>query len=83
MLPDVAFACEQCFGAGNAETAQALTLSMLALLCTVGLVWGGIGMFVINVRKRTKQLEPGDLVVNEYGDLLPMPHDDSDARNGG
>ncbi len=76
-LPDVAYACEMCFGAGSDEaTVQAIFLSMLALFGMVTFVWGGIGMFFVNMRRRAKMLEPGDFIVTPYGDLRPSPHDE-------
>ena len=76
-LPDVAYACEMCFGAGSDETTvKAIFMSMLALFGMVTFVWGGIGMFFVNMRRRAKMLEPGDLIVTPYGDLRPSPHDE-------
>ncbi len=76
-LPDVAYACEMCFGAGSDETTvKAIFMSMLALFGMVTFVWGGIGMFFVNMRRRAKMLEPGDFVVTPYGDLRPSPHDE-------
>ncbi len=76
-LPDVAYACEKCFGAGSDETTvKAIFMSMLALFGMVTFVWGGIGMFFINMRRRARMLEPGDFVVTPYGDLRPSPHDE-------
>ena len=76
-LPDVAYACEMCFGAGSDEaTVKAIFLSMLALFGMVTFIWGGIGMFFVNMRRRAKMLEPGDFVVTPYGDLRPAPHDE-------
>ncbi len=76
-LPDVAYACEMCFGAGSDEaTVQAIFMSMLALFGMVTFVWGGIGMFFVNMRRRARMLEPGDFVVTPYGDLRPSPHDE-------
>ena len=76
-LPDVAYACEMCFGAGSDEaTVQAIFMSMLALFGMVTFVWGGIGMFFVNMRRRARMLEPGDFVVTPYGDLRPSPDDE-------
>jgi hypothetical protein len=69
-LPDVAWACEKCFGAGAGNEATGISMAMLALLGMTGLVWGGIGMFFINMRKRARLLEPGDLIVTEDGEIL-------------
>ncbi|MFQ5568832.1 MAG: hypothetical protein ACE5G0_04105 [Rhodothermales bacterium] len=76
MLPDVAYACEKCFGAvADSDTVRGISLAMLSLLGMVGLVWIGIGMFFINMRKRSKMLEPGDLIVTTRGEIRPSPHD--------
>ena len=74
-LPETAYACEQCIGIGGANetTINALVLSMASLLAMIGFVGGGIGMFFMNMRKRTRMLEPGEFVVNQYGDLRPTP----------
>ena len=74
-LPEAAYACEKCLGVGGANeaTIDALVMSMASLLAMIGFVGGGIGMFFVNMRKRAKMLEPGDLVVNQYGDLRPTP----------
>lgn len=68
-LTDAA-ACSQCFGAGaeNATT-FGITMSMLGLLGFLGVVWGGVGLFVWRVRRRSKMLEPEDWVVTEDGDI--------------
>ena len=74
-LPEAAYACEHCIGIGGANetTINALVMSMASLLAMIGFVGGGIGMFFMNMRKRAKMLEPGDLVINQYGDLHPTP----------
>ena len=75
-FPEAASACEMCFGAGSDETTvKALFMSMLALFSMVTFVWGGIGLFFVNMRRRAKRLEPGDFVVTQYGDLRPSPTD--------
>lgn len=68
ILPETALACEKCFGAGG--EAEGITLAMLSLIAMTGLVWGGIGAFFLNIRRRTRQLEPGELAVTEQGDLV-------------
>ena len=65
--PGTAQACERCFGAGGA--AEGITLAMLALVAMTGVVFGGIGAFFLNVRRRTRQRAPGTLVVSQAGDL--------------
>ena len=77
--PEAAYACEHCIGIGGANetTINALVMSMASLLAMIGFVGGGIGMFFVHMRKRAKMLEPGDLVVNQYGDLRPTPPSES------
>ena len=79
-LPEAAYACEKCLGIGGANeaTIDALVMSMASLLAMVAFVGGGIGMFFVNMRKRAKMLEPGDFVVNQYGNLRPQPPTDSE-----
>ena len=67
--PELAYACEKCFGGGDTETAHAISLAMLALVVMTGIIWGGIGAFFMNMRHRARRLEPGDLVVTEDGDI--------------
>ena len=69
LWPEAAWACEKCFGAAGDET-TGISMAMLALLGMTGLVWGGIGMFFINMRKRARLLEPGDLIVTEDGEIV-------------
>ncbi len=73
LSPAAALACEQCLGIGgaNGPTIRALVLSMASLLAIVGFVCTGISMFFVRVHRRSKMLEPGDLAVNQYGDLRP------------
>lgn len=73
---DSASACEHCLGTGraNGPTIQALFLSMASLLSVIGFVGVGIGVFFFNVHRRTRQLKPGDMAVNEYGDLVAGPN---------
>ncbi len=66
--PEAAWACEKCFGGGS--EAEGITMAMLALVAMTGVVWGGIGAFFVNMRRRIRQIEPGSLVVSEHGDLL-------------
>ena len=75
LLPRLAHACSRCFGAGVVDnpTTQGIGLAMLSLLVMTGLVWGGIGVFFINMRRRAKMLEPGTFTVNEGGELVPQP----------
>lgn len=77
LMPQAAYACEKCFGGAGAGT-EGLSLAMLSLLVMVGVIWGGMGMFVYNMRKRAKMLEPGDWVVTEYGEIKDSTPDKSD-----
>lgn len=70
MIPDAAAACSRCFGTSvNNATTFGISMAMLGLLGMLGVVWGGIGLFVWNVRKRSEMLEPGDWVVTREGDI--------------
>ncbi len=70
MEPAVAAACDSCWGAAvDSPTTRGITMAMLALIGMTSVVWGGIGAFFLHVRHRTRMLEPGDLMVNEYGDI--------------
>jgi hypothetical protein len=72
LLPQGAHACERCFGvAAESATTYGISMAMLSLLVVTGVVWGGIGMFFINMWRRAKLLEPGTHVVTERGHLLP------------
>ena len=75
LLPQTAFACEQCLGMGgaNGPTIRALVFSMASLLFMIGFVGAGIGMFFVNMHRRTRMLGPGDLHVNDHGDLVSHP----------
>lgn len=70
LVPNDAAGCGQCFGTSveNATTAG-ITMSMLGLLGFLGIVWGGIGLFVWRVRRRSKMLELEDWVVTEDGEI--------------
>lgn len=73
LSPKMAMACSQCFGSKvNNATTFGITMSMLALLGFLGVVWGGIGLFVWRVRKRSQMLEPDDWVVTEDGNIRPL-----------
>lgn len=74
MLPDTVMACEKCFSvAGASLTVDGIRLAMLGLVVLTGIVWSGIGMFFINMRRRARQLEMGTHVVNEQGELILFP----------
>lgn len=72
-LPDLALACEQCLGVGgaNGPTIRALVLSMASLLTVVTGVGVGIGMFFVNMHRRSRALEPGDFEVTRLGNIRP------------
>jgi hypothetical protein len=79
--PGTAMACQQCFGGGvNSPTTYGITMAMLALVLTTGFVGGGIAAFFVNVRKRTRMLEPGELVVTDEGDLARPENETSSPR---
>lgn len=70
LLPRGVYACSVCFGLGvDNATTRGISMAMLGLLVVLGVVWGGIGAFFINMRRRTNMLEPGDWVVTEQGDI--------------
>lgn len=65
-----ASACSQCFGTSvNNATTFGITMSMLGLLGFLGIVFGGIGMFVVRVRSRSRRLDPDNWGVTEDGEL--------------
>lgn len=74
-LPEMAAACEKCFGgaAANSSTTRGIGLAMLALLTITAVVLGGITLFFIYMRKRAKMLASGDYIVNEKGTILSLP----------
>lgn len=68
--PDAALACEVCWGAQvDHPTVRAIGAAMLLLIGMTGFVGGGIGAFFLNVRRRTRLREPGDLMVTETGEI--------------
>lgn len=70
MLPRGVYACSVCFGLGvDNATTRGISMAMLGLLAVLGVVWGGVGAFFINMRRRAKMLEPGEWVVTEEGDI--------------
>lgn len=79
--PGTAQACERCFGAGGEATG--ITLAMLALVAMTGIVWGGIGAFFINVRRRARRFAHGALVVTEDGDLCDPAVGELENREAG
>ena len=75
LLPEAAWACESCFGVADGETGRAITVAMTALIVMTGVIWGGIGAFVVNMRRRARRLEPGNLVVTAFGEIQERPDD--------
>lgn len=72
-VPEGATACSQCFGTSvNNATTFGISMSMLGLLGFLGIVWGGIGLFVWRVRRRSKLLELENWVVTEDGDIKAL-----------
>jgi hypothetical protein len=70
LRPAPAEACQACFGIGlDTPTTRGIGLAMLLLVGMTGVVWGGIGAFFYNLRKRARLLEPGNMVVNENGEI--------------
>lgn len=73
LFPTVVSACSQCFGTQvSNNTTFGITMSMLGLLGFLGIVWGGVGLFVWRVRRRSKMLEPENLVVTQDGEIQPQ-----------
>lgn len=70
VVPEIGAACSQCFGTSvNNATTFGISMSMLGLLGFLGVVWGGIGLFIWRVRRRTKMLELEDWTVTEDGEI--------------
>lgn len=70
LIPEGASACSQCFGTSvNNATTFGIAMSMLGLLGFLGIVFGGIGMFVMRVRSRSNRLDPDNWGVTENGEL--------------
>jgi len=70
MAPQGAYACSVCFGLGvDNATTRGISMAMLGLLVVLGVVWGGIGAFFINMRRRANMLEPGEWIVTEQGHI--------------
>ncbi len=68
---ELAWACEQCLGVGgaNGPTIRALVFSMASLLFIIGSVGTGIGVFFLNLRRRSRMLESSQWTVSEDGSL--------------
>ncbi len=74
-LPQMAAACEKCFGgaAANSSTTRGIGLAMLALLSITAVVLVGITFFFLYMRKRAKMLASGNYIANEQGVILSLP----------
>ncbi len=73
VIPDVVWACDSCWGAKvDTPTTRGISMAMTALIGMTSLVWGGIGAFFFHVRRRSRLLEPGELIVTQRGDLREM-----------
>lgn len=69
-VPDAASACDSCWGAKvDTPTTRGIAMAMTALIGMTGVVLGGISAFFLHVRRRTRLLEPGQLIVTENGDI--------------
>lgn len=72
-FPEIATACSQCFGTSvNNATTFGISMSMLGLLGFLGVVWGGIALFVRRVHRRSKMLEHENWVVTEDGEIKAL-----------
>ncbi len=70
LVPLAADACTRCFGMGvDSAVTQGISMAMGGLLVMLGIVWGGIGMFVYRIHRRSVLREPGDWNVNERGEI--------------
>jgi hypothetical protein len=68
LCPSAVEACTRCFGMGvDGAVTRGISMAMFGLLVMLGVVWGGIGMFFYNMKKRISRREPGDWNVNEQG----------------
>lgn len=73
LLTPEAFACDTCWGAKvDTPTTRGITMAMTALIGMTSIVGGGIGAFFMHVRRRSRLLEPGDLLVTEDGEIRKM-----------
>lgn len=71
LSPATAAACEMCWGAAlDNPTTRGISMAMLLLIGTVGMVGGGIGAFFYNAQRRSDRLGRSDVVVTEYGEVM-------------
>ena len=73
LLPQASVACEMCWGAGAADNpvTQGISMAMLLLIGVTGVVGGGVGAFFLRMRRRTRLLAEGNVVMTEEGELRP------------
>lgn len=67
-----AVACPACFGAASGPTIDGMNAAILAMLGITGTVFGGIVVFAIFMRRRTRVIfdrTPGTAYLNEHGIL--------------
>lgn len=77
--PTWAWACEMCWGARlDNPITQGIGMAMLLLIGMTGIVGGGIGAFFYNMKRRSRLLEPGELMVDEQGEIRTS-HDGDDS----
>ncbi len=58
LLPEAAFACEGCFGAGvDSATVRAIGASMMVLIVLMGFMGGGIFTFFNRAHVRAAEIE--------------------------
>lgn len=71
--PISAAACDSCWGAAiDTPITRGISLAMLALIGMTSVIWGGIGAFFLHVHRRSRLLEPGETVVDEFGDIRSL-----------
>lgn len=69
--PEVALACETCFGGGvDTPTTRGIALAMMALLGITAFIGVGIVSFFVRTSRRARALAPGETIVTESGDLV-------------
>ena len=56
LAPHPVAACAVCFGAAESETIAGLQAGILLLLVIVGVVFAGVGAFLVAARRRVRRL---------------------------
>ena len=70
-LPELAMACEHCYGAGGAnEITRGIGIAMGALIFVTGVIGAGTFAFFRKMTLRARLLESGQFEVTEYGELV-------------